>query len=85
MQKIGVCEKNDLDLLIWVLQNAGGDRCTKFTIFYQVMERLFSLRALEESENFRFLQALAQERDKAERLHDQETLHFLDKIEDTQI
>ena len=85
MQKIGLWEKNDFDLLIWVLQNVGGDRYSKFTMAYQIMERMVALGALEESWDYRILQAVAQERDKAERIDDQETLQFLDKLEETRI
>jgi len=85
LQKIGLWEKVDIDLLIWVLQNVGGDRHLKFTMLYQILAREHVLVTLDESKRYRFRQALAHERDKAERIQDQETLHFLDRIEESDI
>jgi len=83
LQQLGVWEKYDTDMLIWILQNVGGDRYSKFTMLYQALDRMHTFGSFNESGRYRFMQALAQERDKAERIPDQETLHFFDRIEES--
>lgn len=84
LRRIGLDEKMDMELLIWVLQKVGGDQFSKFTLLYPMLE-VAETYIWFDSGRYRFQHALAQERDRAESVFDQDTLNFLDRLANTPI
>jgi len=83
LQEMGIWAKSDLDLLVWMVQSVGGDKYTKYTMLYAPLERAYAHGMLDAAGKFKIMRAVAHERDRAERTQDQETLDFLETLEES--